>query len=137
MSRGMDTRADDDSPFALACVHHGRGLDVTVTGRLDGIEPVIAMFRAIAVEAGTPGCDRILVLDHTTGVVPGEAELHRLVASLHGSGLAGIRLAYVDARGTAVARMEVAEIVGREHGYDCRVFDNEARARIWLDYGVD
>ena len=132
-----DTPADAAPPFALECIHHGRGLDVTVTGRLDGIEPVIAMFRAIAGEASAPGCDRILVLDHTTGVVPHETELHRLVASLQGSGLAGVRLAYVDARGTAVARMEVAEIVGREHGYNCRVFDNEARARIWLDYGVD
>lgn len=132
-----DTPADAAPPFALECIHHGRGLDVTVTGRLDGIEPVIAMFRAIAIEASAPGCDRVLVVDHTAGVVPGEAELGRLLASLQGSGLAGVRLAYVDARGTAVARMEVGEILGREQGYDCRVFDNAVRARIWLDYGTD
>ena len=59
----------------------------------------------------------------------------QLIAAMGGQGLGDIRIAYVDARGTAVSRMELGEIVGREHGYDCRVFGDESRARLWLDYG--
>jgi hypothetical protein len=33
------------------------------------------------------------------------------------------------------ASRETAEILGREQGYDVHVFDNEQRARIWLNYG--
>jgi hypothetical protein len=77
----------------------------------------------------------VLVIDHTFGVVPPEDQLRKLFASVEGQGFAGVRVAYVDARGTAINRMEVGEIMGREHGYECRVFDNEPRARIWLHYG--
>ena len=78
----------------------------------------------------------LLVNDHSEGVVPGEDGLRQLMAAMVGQGLQDIRIAYVDARGTAVGRMELGEIVGREHGYDCRVFGEESRARLWLDYGA-
>ena len=96
---------------------------------------LLAMFEALMAEVRRTGADRVLVIDHTLGVVPAEAGLRQLAASLAGLGFGAIRLAYVDARGTAVSRMELGEIIGREHGYDVRVFDNPARARIWLHYG--
>lgn len=123
-------------PISLAFAHQGRRMEVEVTGRIDGIAPLVAMLRAVGKAAQAAGSDRILVIDHTLGVVPGETDMRHLMAALQGSRLAALRLAYVDARGTAVARMEVGEIVAREHGYDCRVFDSEARARLWLDYGA-
>ena len=124
-----------EAGFELALATESSALVATVTGRIDAVEALIAIFLRIAEAVRTTGVRRVLVLDHTFGVVPPEAQLRRLFASLEGQAMEAVRLAYVDARGTAVSRMELGEILGREHGYDCRVFDNEARARIWLHYG--
>ena len=97
--------------------------------------PLIALFRAIGVELQRTGLRQLLVIDHSFGAVPPEEQLRKLFSSIEGQGFAKVRVAYVDARGTAISRMEVGEIMGREHGYECRVFDNEMRARIWLHYG--
>lgn len=110
-------------------------LVANVTGRIDGIEAVIAMFMRLAAELRRTGLRRLLVIDHTFGVVPTEDQLQLVANSVSGQGYADARVAYVDARGTAISRMEVGEIIGREHGYECRVFDSESRARIWLHYG--
>jgi hypothetical protein len=106
-----------------------------VTGWIDDVETIIRLFRRCAAELRTTRRGKLLVLDQTRGVVPPEPEMRRLLASLEGSGLGDVRIAWVDVRGTAVGRIETAEILGREQGYDVHVFDNEQRARIWLDYG--
>ena len=123
------------SPFSLRFKACGRVLEATVRGRVDGTADLIALFLALADEVRRTGGTRLLVVDHSDGVVPGEDGLRQLMAAMGGQGLREIRIAYVDARGTAVGRMELGEIVGREHGYDCRVFGEESRARLWLDYG--
>lgn len=106
-----------------------------VTGRIDSIDALIALFMTIGADLQRSGLRNLLVIDHTFGIVPPEDQLRRLFSSIEGRGFAKVRVAYVDARGTAINRMEVGEIMGREQGYECRVFDNEARARIWLHYG--
>lgn len=111
------------------------GLVANVTGRIDSVDALIALFTKIGVELQRTGVRNLLVIDHTFGAVPPEDQFRRLFSSVEGQGFAEVRVAYVDARGTAVSRMEVGEIMGREQGYECRVFDNEARARIWLHYG--
>ena len=121
--------------FELALQIESSGLVGNVTGRIENIEALIAMFVQIAAELRRTGLRQLLVIDHTFGVVPPEDQLQQLVDSVGGQGFADVRVAYVDARGTAISRMEVGEIIGREHGYECRVFDNESRARIWLHYG--
>ncbi len=134
----MDEVLEGSRPsFELRFLAEGSCLVADVTGWIDTIEALIAMFTRIAVELHDRHCNRLLVLDHTRGVVPPEHEMKKLMLAMKGGGFSEVRLAYVDARGTAVSRMEVAEILGREHGYDCRVFDNEQRARIWLNYGDD
>lgn len=125
----------DDPGYALTIATETSALVAEITGRIEGVEPLIEIFLRIGAEALRTGLRRILVLDHTHGVVPPEAQLLRLFDAVEGRGLAQVRLAYVDARGTAVSRMELGEILGRERGYDCRVFDNASRARIWLHYG--
>jgi hypothetical protein len=105
------------------------------TGWIDEVGAIIELFRGSAAELRKARSRKLLVLDRTRGVVPPEAEMRRLLAALEGSGIETVRVAYVDVRGTAVGRIEVAEILGRERGYDVRVFDNAQRARIWLDYG--
>ncbi len=129
-------RFDPANPgFELALEIESSGLVAQVTGRIQGIDALIAMFMRIAAELRHTGLRQLLVIDHTFGVVPPEDQLKQLVDSVGGQGFADVRVAYVDARGTAISRMELGEIIGREHGYECRVFDNESRARIWLHYG--
>ena len=123
------------TPFSLRFQATGRVLEATVAGRIDGTDDLIALFMALAVEVRRVAAACLLVNDHSEGVVPGEDGLRQLMAAMSGQGLQDIRIAYVDARGTAVGRMELGEIVGREHGYDCRVFGEESRARLWLEYG--
>ena len=88
------------------------------------------MFMEIGAELQRTGLRRLLVIDHSHGVVPPEEQLRKLFVSVEGRSFADVRVAYVDARGTAISRMEVGEIMGREQGYECRVFDNEARAGL-------
>ena len=121
--------------FELVLDLESSGLVANVSGRIDGIEALIALFMRIAAELRRTGLRQVLVIDHSFGVVPPEDQLKQLVDSVGGQGFADVRVAYVDARGTAISRMEVGEIIGREQGYECRVFDNESRARIWLHYG--
>lgn len=132
----MIAAADGDQQgFQLTLDTESSGLVATVTGRIETVEHLIALFMGIAGEVRRTGVNQVLVLDHTQGVVPPEAQMRKLFTAMEGQGFATVRVAYVDARGTAVSRMEVGEILGREHGYECRVFDNESRARIWLHYG--
>ncbi|NOT89514.1 MAG: hypothetical protein HOP03_15235 [Lysobacter sp.] len=132
----MTSGFDPQKPgFQLALNTESSGLVANVTGRIDTVDALIALFMAIGAELQRTGLRNLLVIDHTFGAVPPENQLRRLFSSVEGQGFAEVRVAYVDARGTAVSRMEVGEIMGREHGYECRVFDNEARARIWLHYG--
>lgn len=133
---GGPARFDPANPgFELVLEIESSGLVAKVTGRIENIEALIAMFMRLAAELRRTGLRQLLVIDHTFGVVPPEDQLQQLVGSVGGQGFADVRVAYVDARGTAISRMEVGEIIGREHGYECRVFDNESRARIWLHYG--
>ncbi len=132
----MTSGFDPQKPgFQLALNIESNGLVANVTGRIDSVDALIALFMKIGVELQRTGVRSLLVIDHTFGAVPPEDQLRRLFSSVEGQGFAEVRVAYVDARGTAVSRMEVGEIMGREQGYECRVFDNEARARIWLHYG--
>lgn len=122
--------------FAIAFEAAGHELEASIDGRIDDVDSLAGMFAALMAEVRRTGANRVLVIDHSHGVVPAEGGLRRLAAQLAETGFGQIRLAYVDARGTALSRMELAEIIGREHGYDVRVFDNAARARIWLHYGA-
>lgn len=121
--------------YALRLETESSGLVAHLTGRIETVEVLIEIFLAIGAEVRRTGVRQVLVIDHTFGVVPPEEQLRKLVSAMEGQGFAEVRVAYVDARGTAISRMEVGEIIGREHGYECRVFDNESRARIWLHYG--
>jgi hypothetical protein len=132
----MSPEFDPDKPgFQLTFTTETSGLVANVAGWIDTVDALIALFMAIGAELLRTGLRQVLVIDHTFGVVPPEEQLRKLFSSIEGQGFATIRVAYVDARGTAISRMEVGEIMGREYGYECRVFDNEARARIWLHYG--
>lgn len=122
--------------FGLVFRREADFLLADVSGWIGDVESIIGLFLRCATELREARSRKLLVLDHTRGVVPPEAEMRRLLAALEGSDIKAARIAYVDVRGTAVGRIEVAEILGRERGYDVSVFDNEQRARIWLNYGA-
>ena len=132
-ARALGGEARDGCDIAFR--QEGGSIVAEVSGWIDEIDALVDLFRQGASQLRKARCDRLLVIDRTRGVVPPEAEMRRMLAALEGSGLDCARIAWVDVRGTAVGRIEVAEILGRERGYDVQVFDNEQRARIWLDYG--
>ena len=140
MRDDIDMEADagpDGLPFRAAFESCGDHLDVQVEGRIEGVDHLIALFLQVADAMRRFGTHKVLVVDHTHGVVPDESEMRQLMSAMGGQGYENVRLAYVDARGTAISRMEVGEILGRERGYECRVFDSQQRARIWLNYGSE
>lgn len=110
-------------------------LESRVDGRIETPEATLAMFLQIAAMLRQIPAPMLLILDGTEGVVPDEQDFARIVEGVRGSGLAGVRIAYVDRRGSAVARIEVGELVARSAGYAFRTFDNESTARLWLRYG--
>jgi hypothetical protein len=136
--RGALQAVNDGGSAACEAVFRREGdcLVADVAGWIDGVDALIGLFRRCAAQLRAARRDKLLVLDQTRGVVPPEAEMRRLLAALEGTGLGEVRIAWVDVRGTAIGRIEVAEILGRERGYDVSVFDNEQRARIWLNYGA-
>lgn len=140
MRDDIDMEADagpDGLPFRVVFEAGGDHLDVQVEGRIECVDHLIALFLKVADAMRTSGAHKVLVVDYTHGVVPGEADMRNLMSAMAGQGYENVRLAYVDARGTAISRMEVGEILGRERGYECRVFDSQQRARIWLNYGSE
>jgi hypothetical protein len=122
-------------PYHVAFRTEPGFLVADVGGWIDGVESIVDLLLRSVEALGVAGRGKLLVLDRTRGVVPPESGMRRLLDALRDSGLENVRIAWVDVRGTAVGRIEVAEILGRERGYDVSVFDNEQRARIWLDYG--
>ena len=112
-------------------------LCVRSSGTIDTLEATIDFFRRIAIELRRVRAGGLLIVDSTDGTVPDAAEFETLAGSLRGEGLDGVRIAFVDVKGTAIGRIEVGEIVARRHGYHFRVFDSEPLAWLWLRYGKD
>ncbi|TDK21530.1 hypothetical protein E2F46_14955 [Luteimonas aestuarii] len=123
--------------YAIEFSVEGGCLRAVSTGVIDTLEGAIGLFRDIAVELRRVGARTVLIVDETSGIVPDADGFDALAREMAGEGYEGIRVAYVDVAGTALARVEVGEIVARIHGYRLRVFDNEAQAHIWLHYGRD
>lgn len=133
----------DDAPptaapsFTLEFSVEGGCLRVASNGVIGTVEATLQLFRDIAVELRRVQARTVLIVDSTSGEVPDASGFDVVATAMEGEGFEDVRVAYVDVGGTAIARMEVGEIVARGHGYHLRVFDNEAVARIWLHYGRD
>lgn len=140
MRDDIDMEADVDPgerPFAIVFDERRELLEARVEGWIDTPEHLIALFMKVAEAVRRVGARKVMVIDHTRGVVPDEQGMLQMMRALEGQGFEQVRLAYVDMHGTAISRMEVGEILGRERGYECRVFDSVQRARIWLNYGEE
>ena len=82
------------------------------------------------------GASQLLVVDAMQGEVLGDDDLRRFFDALVGQGLEGVRLAYVEGRADQIPRVEHAELMARELGYDVRVFNNHDDAVVWLRHGM-
>ena len=82
------------------------------------------------------GASQLLVLDGMQGEVMGDEDLRRFFDELAGKGMEAVRLAYVEGRADQIPRIEYAELMARERGYEVRIFNNETDAAVWLRHGV-
>jgi hypothetical protein len=126
-SQDLDFRLD----FSLA----GYGLRVHVTGTNGTLQTSLAYWQGIAAEVRRVRPARLLVVDDMDGEPPPPDQLLQLVQHMRGQGLDEVRIAYVEKDAVHIPQMELAAILANEHGFDARVFDNEAAALLWLRYG--
>jgi hypothetical protein len=99
----------------------------------DSLAVSLAMWRMVAAECQRVAAQRLLVLEDLHATVA-EPDLEQLVEAICGSGLVGVRLAFVELREDLEGN-EMAEIMCRERGMAVRVFAHEDDARRWLVYG--
>lgn len=99
----------------------------------DSLAVSLAMWRMLAAECQRVAAQRLLVLEDLHATVA-EPDLEQLVEAICGSGLVGVRLAFVELREDLEGN-EMAEIMCRERGMAVRVFAHEDDARRWLVYG--
>ena len=90
----------------------------------------------IADEVRACGAQELLVLDAMAGEVMTHEELEQFFDAISGRGLEQVRLAYVEGRADQMSRIEYAELMARERGYDIRMFNNENDAVVWLRHGM-
>jgi hypothetical protein len=107
-----------------------------VGGHDTGLAVSSGYWLRILEEVRLHGASELLVLDGMQGEVMGDDDLRRFFDAIAGKGLEGVRLAYVEGRADQIPRMEYAELMARERGYDVRIFNNETDARVWLRHGV-
>ena len=90
----------------------------------------------IAAEARARGAGELLVVDAMQGEVMTDAELEGFFRLIEGHGLEHVRIAYVEGRADQISRIEIAELMARERGYDFRAFNSETDAVVWLRHGM-
>lgn len=112
-------------------------LRVRIVGGEDtGLGVSSSYWLRIADEVRERGAGQLLVLDAMQGEVMSPEDLERFFDIISGRGLEQVRLAYVEGRADQVSRVEYAELLARERGYEIRMFGNETDALVWLRYGL-
>lgn len=112
-------------------------LRVRVVGGIDtGLAVSSEYWLRICDEVRATGARELLVLDAMQGEVMTPEELERFFDVIAGRGLEQVRLAYVEGRADQFPRIEYAELMARERGYDIRMFNNENDAVVWLRHGL-
>ena len=124
-----------NAPYRIEYRREGGLLRAHVTGVNGSLETTIAYWNDLATEVRRLPPRSLLVVDDMEGDPPPPEQIAQFVQAMVGMGFEGVRVAYVEAHANQVADVEHGEILARELGFDARVFDNEARARIWLEYG--
>jgi hypothetical protein len=123
------------APYRIDFRREGNLLRAHVTGVNGSLETTLAYWGELAGEVRRRPPRTLLVVDDMDGDPPPPEQIAQFVRAMVGMGFEGVRVAYVEAHAHQVADVEHGEIIARELGFDARVFDDERRARIWLEYG--
>lgn len=110
-------------------------LRARVSGRDTSPQVTLAYWREIAQEARRRGAELLLFQDDIEGPVMSDPQLAGFFDAIEGEGLDCMRIAYVEHSLTQMARIEAAQMMGRERGYTIQVFAHELQALDWLRYG--
>ena len=131
------TSSSPGDAYRLTFKHQPPLLLAWVSGGEDTrLEVTFDYWMRIAAEVGATGATQLLVVDEMQGEVMTHEELERFFEVIAGRGLEQVRLAYVEGRADQVPRIEYAELMARERGYDIRMFGNETDAVVWLRHGM-
>lgn len=123
-------------PFHIDYQASPGALRAHVTGTKGSIDVTLAYWKAIATEVRRLHPRTLMVIDQMQGDPLPTEHMDAFFESMAGQGLDDVRVAFVEAQGTQVAHVEVAEILARERGFEARVFGNEADASLWLRHGA-
>ena len=131
-----DGSMDDHGPdYRLAWRTRGDILQVTVSGDIDAQAVRIAYWREIAATARRQGFRKLLVIDRKKGRPASPEDLLELARALMDEREHFDRVAVIEPTDAFVPAIEHAEIIGREHGINVRVFGNLIGAELWLRLG--
>ncbi len=91
---------------------------------------------AIAARALRQGATRLMVVEALDGEPADEGELLELLPFIASLGVQALRIAFVIRGDHLLGRLELSEILAREHGFEGRVFIDADAAETWLRYGA-
>ena len=132
----MTARVVEAPGCRLEFEYHAPQLRVRAVGGMDtGLAVSSAYWLRILEDVRATGASQLLFLDAMQGEVMGDDDLARFFDAVEGKGLERVRLAYVEGRADQIPRIEYAELLARERGYDVRIFNNETDATVWLRHG--
>ncbi|HWS78868.1 MAG TPA: hypothetical protein VN205_10900, partial [Thermomonas sp.] len=107
--------------YRLAFDYEAPLLRATVTGGHDTSLAVTREYWCRMIdEVHARGATQLLVLDGMQGEVMDDDDLRRFFDALAGKGLEQVRMAYVEGRADQIPRIEYAELMARERGYEVR-----------------
>ncbi len=125
----------NEFPFSITYTQEPEGLRAHVVGVNGNLLVTLAYWQQIAGEVARRGSTRLLVVDDMAGDPPPPDDLLRFITTMQDSPLQHVRIAYVEAHVEQMPQIEAAELMAREHGFEAKVFSEEAPARVWLRYG--
>jgi hypothetical protein len=127
---------DNHGPdYHLSWRTRGEVLQVQVSGDIDAQAVRIAYWREIAATARQKGFRKVLVIDRKKGKPANPDDLLELARALLVEREHFDRVAVIEPTDAFLPAIEHAEIIGREHGINVRVFGNIASADLWLRLG--
>jgi hypothetical protein len=133
----MSARVVEGAGYRLEFAYEAPRLRARVVGGNDtGLEVSSEYWLLIAAEVRACGASELLVLDAMEGEVMSPEDLERFFDRLAGHGLEQVRIAYAEGRADQFPRIEFAELLARERGYNIRMFNNENDAAVWLRHGM-
>lgn len=133
----MTSKTIQGEGYRLEFENQGARLQVRVIGGDDTSLAVSSEYwLLIADEVRARAARELLVLDAMGGEVMAPGDLERFFDAISGRGLEQVRLAYVEGRADQFARIEYAELMARERGYDIRMFNSKTDAEVWLRHGL-